>query len=59
MKTNIRTLLIISLSIYTEQRFGEELYGKSKHILCISNFYPEQRTVYDIMWKNMVLPDSP
>jgi hypothetical protein len=27
------------------------------HILCSGKFSPENRTVYEIMWKNIVEPD--
>jgi hypothetical protein len=32
---------------------------KSKHILCSITFFPSNRTVYEIMWKNMAEPDRP
>ena len=29
------------------------------HILCSITFFPENHSVYEIMWKNMVQPDRP
>jgi len=39
--------------------FQRKVVQKIKtHILCSTTF-PENRTVYEIMWKNVVLPDTP
>jgi hypothetical protein len=35
-----------------------KLYGKSKHIFLFNNFF-EHPGVYEIMWKNIVHPESP
>jgi hypothetical protein len=32
---------------------------KSKHIFYFQKLFPENRAVYEIMWKNMVEPDRP
>jgi len=37
------------------QNFG---HGQNTHFV-FSNFFPENRAVYEIMWKNMVEPDRP
>ena len=29
------------------------------HVLCSTNFFPEDLAVYEIMWKNMVQPNRP
>jgi hypothetical protein len=29
------------------------------HILCSVTFFPKNRAVYEIMWKNTVQPDRP
>jgi len=34
----------------------QKLEGK-KHIFIFNNFFPKNRTVYEIMWKNMVQTD--
>jgi hypothetical protein len=39
--------------------FQEKFLDKmEKHILCSKHFL-EESAVYEIMWKNMVKPDSP
>ena len=33
--------------------FQTKSYRKSKHTFCDINFFPENRAVYEIMWKNI------
>jgi hypothetical protein len=41
-------------------RFISEVVEKMKrHILCSITFFPENHTVYGIMWQNIVEPDTP
>jgi hypothetical protein len=39
-------------SFYNEKYFRQNLYRKSKHIFYFYFFSPENRAVYEIMWKN-------
>jgi len=49
----------ISFSSFLNQKcFRQKLYRKSKHILD-STTIPKYRTVYEVMWKNIVGPDRP
>jgi hypothetical protein len=34
-------------------------FNYKTHILCSITFFPENRAIYEIMWKNVVEPDSP
>ena len=44
------------VSSYKATYFGQNMQWKSKHIIfCSVNiFFPENRNVYEIMWKNML-----
>jgi len=36
------------------------MWRKSEHTFFFNNFFsPENRAVYDLMWKNMAQPDRP
>jgi hypothetical protein len=37
-------------------KFAEKI---KTHILRSNTFFPENRAVYEVMWKNMVEPDRP
>jgi hypothetical protein len=44
----------ISLSpSQNEKFFWQKLYKKSKSAFMLNNFFPENRAVYEAMWKNM------
>jgi hypothetical protein len=44
----------ISLNISSNQKcFRRKLYRKSKNTFCDITFFPENRAVYEIMWKNI------
>jgi hypothetical protein len=52
----------ISLSSSSNERgmFQTNVVGKIKtHILRSINLLPENRAVYEILWKNMIEPDRP
>jgi hypothetical protein len=55
------TFVIISRWILLRIRnFSDKIVEKIKtHILCSINFFPENRALYEIMWKNVVEPDRP
>jgi hypothetical protein len=42
-----------------DKRLGQQLQGKSKGMLYSVTRFIEYRTVYVIMWKNIVEPDRP
>jgi hypothetical protein len=46
-------------SSYNENFFRQNLYRKAKDILCWITFFPENHSVYEIMWKNIVEPNMP
>jgi hypothetical protein len=46
-------------SPYNDKCFRQKLYRKSKHIFYVQQLFSENRAVYEIMWKNLVEPDSP
>ena len=39
--------------------FETKLYTKSKHVLCSTNRFLENRTDYEMRWKNILEPDMP
>jgi hypothetical protein len=39
--------------------FQAKVLEKIKTHFMFNNFFPENRAVYEIMWKNMVQPDRP
>jgi len=41
--------------------FGQIRRENQRHVLCSTNFFPslENRTVYQMMWKNIVQPNRP
>jgi hypothetical protein len=42
------------------KRISPKVAEKLKtRILCRISFFPENRAVYEVMWKNMVHPDRP
>ena len=43
-------------SSYNEKCFRQKLYRKSKPTLYIQLHFSENRTVHEIMWKNIVEP---
>jgi hypothetical protein len=47
------------ISSENEKYFRENLYINPKHIFYLNNFFPEDRAVYEIVWKNMIQPDRP
>jgi len=47
----------ISLNSSYTEIFRQNLYRKSKHILCLVTF-SERQAIYEIMWKNTVQPHS-
>jgi len=38
---------------------SEKFVAKFKHTFYAQRYFPENRAVYEIMWKNMVQPDRP
>ena len=52
--------MIISGRIVLRMRnvINKSLWRQSKHLYSIHFFFDENRSVYEIMWKNMVEPDS-
>jgi hypothetical protein len=62
IRDDICTFMIISLSrVFLERKmFQAKVAEKIKnHILCSVIFFPENRAVYEIMWKNVVEADRP
>jgi hypothetical protein len=61
MKTGVICFFDISLnSFYNEKYFRQNLQSKlNTHFIFNKIFSPENRAVYEIMWKNMVQPDRP
>jgi hypothetical protein len=53
--------IVISLgSSYNKKMFSQTLYRKSEQTFHDHNFFPpENRVIYDIIWKNMVQPERP
>jgi len=45
-----------SISLNSSQYYVSD---KSKHAYYVQNLFPENRTVYERMWRNMVQPDRP
>jgi hypothetical protein len=42
-----------------EKCFRHKLQRKRKHTFYVQQLFSENRAVYEIMWKNMVQPDTP
>jgi hypothetical protein len=52
--------VIISLSIMLRIRnISDKFVDKIKTRILYPNNFPEDRAVYEIMWKNLVQPDRP
>jgi len=60
MKTNIRFFLSYLAHFFSEREiFKTGVAEKSKHRLCICNFFFLNRAVYEIVWENVVERDRP
>jgi hypothetical protein len=58
---NLCTFMIISRSIFPSVRYISEKYSRENqntHFM-LDKFFSKNLAVYEIMWKNMVEPDSP
>jgi len=54
------TLMIISRSfLHTIKTVSDKRCRENQNTFYLQKFYFENRTVYEIMWKNMVVPDRP
>jgi hypothetical protein len=60
MKTNTRLRSYISLNSHQNKKlFKQKVVDKIKtHVLCSTTFF-ENHAVYENMWRNTVLPDTP
>jgi hypothetical protein len=55
---DLRTFMIISRSVLLKwEIFRTKVQGKSKHIFLLKNFFFENCSIYELMWKNMVETD--
>ena len=39
-----------------QNKFSDKI---QTHILCSITFFPQNRAIYEIVWNNMVVPDTP
>ena len=57
MRTNIY-LYQYFVEFFLERKFPKEFVEKRQQNFKFKNFFPEIRFVYEIMWKNVVQPDT-
>ena len=50
-------MIIYLWNLLSVRNIKQNLYKKSKHIFLYRSFLFENRVVYEIMWKNTVVPD--
>jgi len=54
------TFMISLDSSSSKRKFSQTLYRKSEHTFYDRNYFPpENRVIYDTMWKNVVQPNRP
>jgi len=58
MKTNIHFLSYLAQLFYNEKRFRQNCRENQNTHFVFNNFYSDNHTVYEIMWKNIVATDD-
>jgi hypothetical protein len=60
MKTYVHLWQYLAEFFLEWEMFQTKVVEKIKtHVLCSITFFTENRAVYEIMWKNVVQPDTP
>jgi len=59
MKTNVYFFNISRLVLLRIRNVSDKSYRENRNTRLCSVTFPENRTVYEILWKNMVEPDRP